>query len=94
MRDLVDYFCYFTLGATLPFGSIPESSNNFDYLPDELVFRIWKLFEPSELGRLSQVCKRFKRLSYDIPLWQDIAVRNNWGLLESISLICRIRSFR
>jgi hypothetical protein len=43
------------------------------------MFRIWRYFEPPELGRMAQVCKRFKQLSYDLPLWQEISVRNSWG---------------
>jgi len=53
-------------------------SNLFDILPDEALIRIWGFLDAPNVGKAAQVCKRFKQISYDLPLWEDLAKKRNW----------------
>jgi len=53
-------------------------SKNYDTLveglPDELLVRIWSYLDPISIGRVAQVCRRFRDISYDVPMWRDCAL--------------------
>jgi len=58
-------------------------SNLFDILPDEALIKIWSFLDAPNVGKAAQVCKRFKQISYDLPLWEDLAKKRNWDAHKS-----------
>eukprot|EP01117_Protostelium_nocturnum_P001905 TRINITY_DN1248_c0_g1_i4.p1 TRINITY_DN1248_c0_g1~~TRINITY_DN1248_c0_g1_i4.p1 ORF type:complete len:339 (+),score=61.62 TRINITY_DN1248_c0_g1_i4:409-1425(+) len=48
--------------------------NVFDLLPDETLIKIWSFLDPPSIGRLAQVCRRFRDTSYDNHLWRESAL--------------------
>ncbi|KAJ3447686.1 f-box only protein [Anaeramoeba flamelloides] len=56
--------------------------NNFELLPDEIIFQIFSYFEkPVHLGHCSCVNKRFNRVADDWLLWKQV-LKENCDLLD------------
>lgn len=50
----------------------PALGISWDYLPDELVLRIYFCLSLQDLLRVSVVCKRWHRLAFDESLWHSV----------------------
>ncbi|EGG20304.1 hypothetical protein DFA_07427 [Cavenderia fasciculata] len=55
-----------------------------DWIPDELLARIYGYLDPAHLGRAATVCSRFYKISYDASLWRDVL--KQWELTSPQSL--------
>jgi len=50
----------------------------FSMLPDETMYKIWGFLDAKSIGHAASVCQRFKKMSYDVPLWKERATKENW----------------
>ncbi|NXU49773.1 SKP2 protein, partial [Turnix velox] len=50
----------------------PESGVSWNALPDELLLSIFAYLPLNDLLKVSQICKRWHRLSFDESLWQTL----------------------
>jgi len=81
-----------------------EEKNFFTFLADEIILRMAALLDVPSIGRLAQVCRRFRMLTDDIPLWKEISLErrylSNAGVLATQQpltksyFIKRFHSFR
>jgi len=53
----------------------PKGSNVFEPLPDEIMIRVYSHLDVPSIGRLSQVSKRFRDLSEDLPMWKELSTK-------------------
>lgn len=57
-----------------------EEISYFDFLPDELMLRIFEYLDISALISVSETCYRMFALSYDTSMWNRLAIQNNLPL--------------
>jgi len=74
-----------------PVTYIP-GTNPFDILPDEAVIRVWSFLDAPNVGRAAKVCRRFKQISYDLPLWQELSTKKNWDMYKSSAQLMQMQA--
>jgi hypothetical protein len=70
-----------------------KTNTVFDMLPDEAMVKIWSFLDAPTLGKAAQVCKRFKRISYDVPVWRDMARKRRWDMHKPGTLLISLITF-
>lgn len=63
------------------------NNDNFDTLPEEIVLKIFKMFDKRTLLKCALVCHRWRRIAYDESLWQYLNIPSRRMSVETLDNI-------
>ncbi|XP_041371086.1 F-box/LRR-repeat protein fbxl-1-like isoform X2 [Gigantopelta aegis] len=58
------------------------SAVTIDKIPDKLLLKVFSFLKHSELGRVAQVCRKWRLLAYDSRLWKCVSLRADYSGLH------------